>query len=154
LLPDGISLTELKQSHSSHPRNPNITKVFYRRGLIEEMGMGTQEIIKICANANMKEPEFFEQAGTFVVRLWSRSMMAHAHDQPAKSVDLSDRHQKILGLLKKRALSPNEILSELDEVITDRTLRRDLQFLKDSGYIDAEGTAGWSRKWFTIKNYP
>ncbi|GJM05632.1 MAG: hypothetical protein DHS20C09_16280 [marine bacterium B5-7] len=62
LLPDGITLSELKETHASHPRNPNITNVFYRRGLIEEMGMGTQKIVKTCEHAEMREPEFFERS--------------------------------------------------------------------------------------------
>ena len=71
LLPHGITLAGLKQNHASHPRNHLITKVFYRRGLIEEMGMGTQKIIRLCVEAGMQEPDFFEQTGTFVVRFWS-----------------------------------------------------------------------------------
>lgn len=134
LLPDGITLAQLKETHTSHPRNPNIINVFYRRGLIEAMGMGTQKIIQVCTNANMKEPEFFEQAGTFALRLWSRSFKDYSDD-----INLSERQKNILVLLKNNPLSPKDLLSLLKEDITDRTLRSDLQMLKDKGYANTTG---------------
>lgn len=152
LLPAGISLAELKETHTSHPRNPKMINIFYRRGLIEEMGMGTQEILKICADAKMKEPEFFEQAGTFVIRLWSRHYEDNAalfSEQPVTT--LSERQSAILVVLKANKLAPNKILEALKESISERTLRRDLQTLKDNGYINSEGSEGWARKWFLIK---
>jgi ATP-dependent DNA helicase RecG len=71
ILPADITLDDLKTTHTSHPRNPRITNAFFRRGFIESMGIGTQEILESCAMAKMKEPDFYEQAGVFVVRLWS-----------------------------------------------------------------------------------
>ena len=72
ILSSDLSIADLKIAHISHPRNPRITNVFFRRGLIEAMGMGTQEIFYACEDAKMKAPDFYEQAGAFVVRLWSR----------------------------------------------------------------------------------
>ena len=149
LLPSGITLGDLKKTHTSHPRNPNITKVFYRRGLIEAMGMGTQQIIKACVNANMKEPKFFEQAGTFIVRLWSRNY-EHATSSHMKS-NLTERQEKILATLDNKELAPNEILAALGEDISDRTLRRDLQTLREKGYLDNKGQLGPKTKWFKRK---
>ena len=45
LLPPGISVADLKQDHASRLRNPLIAGVFYRRGLIEQWGRGTQKIV-------------------------------------------------------------------------------------------------------------
>jgi len=148
ILTKDLSLEDLKTTHISHPRNPRITNVFFRRGYIEAMGIGTQEILKSCAAADMKEPEFYEQAGAFAVKLWSR------HYQPTQrdNINLPDRKQHILKLLQNISLSPNEILNQLQEVISDRTLRRDLQDLKDLGYVDNEGQGKKSR-WF-LKHSP
>jgi len=144
-----ITLDDLKKTHTSHPRNPTIVNVFYRRGLIEAMGMGTQEIISACEKASMKEPEFFEQAGTFVIRLWSR----HYKGKVMVETDqLSEREKKILTILGSKQLSPQEILLLLKEKISDRTLRRDLQSLKDKNYVDNQGQLGPKTKWFRIKN--
>jgi predicted HTH transcriptional regulator len=60
---------------------------------------------------------------------------------------LTDRQREILALLKNSALSPHEILINLKEKISDRTLRRDLQNLKEVGYVESEGQ-GKKLKWF------
>ena len=149
LLPKGITIDQLKKVHSFHPRNPYITDVFNKRGLIEAMGMGTQQIINIYTQEGMKEPEFFEQAGTFGVRLWSCSYSSAS--SISEKAELTDRQKKILSLLDEGEKAPNDILNALGRDITDRTLRRDLQTLKEMGYIDAEGPGGWARRWFLIK---
>ncbi len=146
ILPPSITLNDLKAAHTSHPRNPLIINVFFRRGFIEAMGIGTQEIFESCAAAKMKEPEFFEQAGSFVVRLWSRHYKTAIDDY-----DLLDRQRQILILVKDKPLQPKDILSNIKEKITDRTLRNDLQLLKKKGYLDSTGQ-GKKTLWFSTKN--
>src|SRR5581483_10046361 len=63
LLPPGITVADLKREHVSRPRNPLIAEVFYRRGLIERWGRGTQKIVELCVSAGHPEPEFTEEAG-------------------------------------------------------------------------------------------
>lgn len=149
LLPKDITIDQLKEVHSSHPRNPYITDVFNKRGLIEAMGIGTQQIINICTQEGMKEPEFFEQAGTFGVRLWSGSYSPTS--LTSEKLELTNRQKKILSLLEAGTKAPSEILNALGEDIKDRTLLRDLQTLKEMGYINAEGPDGWARRCFLIK---
>lgn len=66
-LPFGIRAGELKRKHESKPRNRFITDVFFRRGLIEQWGRGTQKIVELCKRAGHPEPEFEEIAGSVVV---------------------------------------------------------------------------------------
>lgn len=143
ILPPDITLNDLKTTHISHPRNPLITHVFFRRGFIEAMGIGTQEILKSCAMAKMKEPDFYEQAGAFVVRLWSRLYQAPLTD----AFVISERQKSILQLLEAKPLAPHEMLVMLKENISARTLGRDLQDLKAKGYLDKEGQ-GPKARWF------
>ncbi len=138
LLPTGVTLDELKRAHASHPRNPNIINAFFRRGLIEALGVGTQEIIKSCEDSHMREPEFYEQAGAFVVRIWSRHYKPEA--KPVPRAALSDRQEKIIAILKEHGkLSAQDILKYLGEDISGRTLREELQYLRDAGHIALEG---------------
>lgn len=65
--------------------------------------------------------------------------------------ELSSRQANILNVLKNKKLSPREILDALEEDVTDRTLRRDLQALKEKGYVDNEGQLGPKTKWFLLK---
>jgi predicted HTH transcriptional regulator len=67
-LPFGLKPEDLSREHTSKPRNPIITDVFFRRGLIEQWGRGTQKIIELCENSGAPTPEFNELAGTLRVR--------------------------------------------------------------------------------------
>jgi len=66
-LPFGLQPEALKREHNSQPRNPLITGVLYRRGLIEQWGRGTQKIVELCTRAGHPEPTFDEVAGSVVV---------------------------------------------------------------------------------------
>jgi len=72
-LPFGLSIDDLKRDHPSRPRNPLIAEAFYRRGLVERWGRGTQKIVELCVQAGHPEPEFIEQAGALGAR---RSLFA------------------------------------------------------------------------------
>lgn len=141
-LPSGITFEELKKTHTSHPRNTCITNVFFRRGYIEAMGIGTQEIIESCAKSKMKSPEFYEQAGCFVVKMWSRH-----HYAKVEYLDLPPRQQQILILLQEKPLFPREIMLLIKEKVTDRTLRNDLQALKNKKLVQSSGE-GRTVQWF------
>ena len=67
-LPFGLKPEDLSREHTSKPRNPIITDVFFRRGLIEQWGRGTQKIIELCENSGAFTPEFNELAGALRVR--------------------------------------------------------------------------------------
>ena len=145
LLPNGITLEQLKEEHSSYPRNPYITNVFNRCGYIEAMGMGIQTIIDACAEQGMKPPEFFEQGGTLVLRLWSNYSRATSANVVSQ---LTAKQRSILNVLGTSKLSPSEILEKLGEGISERTLRRELSLMREKGVVDSEGSRGWKRKWF------
>jgi len=146
-LPDGITLNELQVTHTSHPRNPIIVNVMHRRGLIEALGSGTQLIINCCRDMGMQDPDFFEQSATFVVRMWSKHYKA-TEPHP----DITKRQSAILNILyAHKILPPHEILSYLDDDITDRTLRNDLQALKDKQYVDSKGK-GPKTQWYLLDN--
>jgi len=66
-LPFGLTPEQLKKPHSSRPWNPLMANVFYRRGIIETWGRGTLKIIDLLDKAGLPTPEFFNQAGSFVV---------------------------------------------------------------------------------------
>lgn len=126
-LPFGLKPEDLKRKHDSRPRNPFIAGVFYRRGLIEQWGRGTEEIVTLCVRAGHPEPEFGEQAGSVWVRFLPSGYIAPhrvAHD-------LSDRQREILHVLAGRAsMALREISAALREAPSDRRLREELLHLK------------------------
>ena len=87
-----MKVEDLKQEHLSRPRNPLIAEVFYRRGLVERWGRGTQKIVELCLRAGHPEPEFLEIGGAVGVRFLPSGYVAPlrvAHD-------LTDRQRQIL----------------------------------------------------------
>ena len=59
-LPVGVVPEDLRREHRPRLRNPLIADVFYRRGLIERWGRGTEKIVELCVRAGHREPEFGE----------------------------------------------------------------------------------------------
>lgn len=147
-LPFGLTPADLKKDHMSHQRNPLIATIFYNRGLIEKWGRGTQKIVRLCVEAGHPEPEFLEQANSFVIRFLPSGYLAPhriAHN-------LSDRQRIILQSLSSafnKGLTFTEIKSKFPNPPADRTLRDDFQHLKRLGLVQVSGT-GRGAKWNLI----
>jgi len=145
-LPFGIKVEDLKQDHLSRPRNPLIAEVFYRRGLVERWGRGTQKIVELCLRAGHPEPEFLEVAGAVGVRFLPSGYVA-----PHRvGHDLTDRQRRILQALAgggTRAFA--NIRAQVDPALAERTLRDDLLHLKRLGLINSRGH-GRGATWFLV----
>ena len=143
-LPLGMKVEDLKREHLSRPRNPLIAEVFYRRGLVERWGRGTQKIVELCLRAGHPEPEFLEVAGAVGVRFLPSGYVAPlrvAHD-------LTDRQRRILQVIAGgKESSFTNIRTQINSSVADRTLRDDLLHLKRLGMIDSRGH-GRGAVWF------
>lgn len=129
-LPVGITIDDLRHTHESLPRNERIAYALVKLGVIESVGTGTQEMIKECIAIGKPEPKYFERGNTFVV----------SFNRSSAIPELSERQNKILSLLKELdGLKSTEIKQKLGIDITDRTLRRDLNFLMELKLIYLEG---------------
>jgi len=145
-LPFGLKIEDLKRDHLSRPRNPLIAEVFYRRGLIERWGRGTQKIVELCLQAGHPEPEFVEQAGAVGVRFLPSGYIAPhriAHD-------LTVRQRRILQTLAgSKEVSFGELRVLVAPGVAIRTFRDDLLHLKRLGMIGLRGK-GRGAVWFLI----
>lgn len=136
----GVQIEDLKRDHESLPRNPVIAEVFYRRGLIEKWGRGTQKILEICKAAGSPEPEFEERAGAVVVRFFTRPERAEQGPTPP---ELTDRQRTVLECVPPgTAVSTGEIAGQLGGQLSERTLRRELDALTSQGLLVR---SGWGR---------
>jgi ATP-dependent DNA helicase RecG len=146
-LPFNLKPDDLKRDHQSHPRNPIITNVFYRRGLIEQWGRGTQKIIELCVKAGHPEPEFFEQAGSVIVRFFPKEYVA-----PHRiSHDLTARQREVLHILSQaNELSFADIKGAMTDAPADRTLQDDMYHLKRLTIINSKGH-GRGARWHLIQ---
>ena len=144
LLPAGITVADLKREHVSRPRNPLIAEVFFRRGLIERWGRGTQKIVELCRMAGQPEPEFEEQAGDMVVRF-----RPSGYTPPLRvGHNLTERQREILQVLSDRARWKfPDIYRGLRDPPARRTVQAELRFLRDLGLV-ASGGRGWMARWW------
>ncbi|MGL5097084.1 MAG: ATP-binding protein, partial [Planctomycetia bacterium] len=142
-LPFGQTVADLLRDHQSRPRNPLLADLFYRRGLIEKWGRGTQKIVDLCVAAGHPAPEFEERAGDVVVRFIPKAYV------PPHRIEhnLTDRQRRILHALRDGTLVRSEAIRDrIDPLLSDRTLRYDLKLLQDWGLIRKSGRgtgAGW-----------
>ncbi|MFZ5625128.1 MAG: ATP-binding protein [Gemmatimonadota bacterium] len=146
-LPFGLKPEDLKRKHDSRPRNPLIAGVFYRRGLIEQWGRGTQEIVALCVRAGHPEPEFGEQAGSVWVRFLPSGYIAPhrvAHD-------LTERQREILQVLAHRgSLTFADVREHLSDPPSDRSIRNDLMHLRQLGLARLDGR-GRGARWSLVE---
>ena len=57
-LPPSLTLEKLRHPHGSVPGNPLLAEPLYLTKYIERMGTGTGDVIKLCREAGLAEPEF------------------------------------------------------------------------------------------------
>ncbi|HAH07496.1 MAG TPA: hypothetical protein DCM05_13415 [Elusimicrobia bacterium] len=82
-LPSGITPEALSRKHLSVQRNPLIADVFYRAGLIEKWGRGTNRVIEQCRKHGIAPPTFEEITGATVVTFRAQVRLAvPPHETP------------------------------------------------------------------------
>ena len=142
VLPQGITIDDLKREHTSQPRNPLLAEVFYRRGLIERWGRGTQKIVELCQAAGHPEPEFEQRAGEVVVRF-----IAGDYTPPHRiGHDLSDRQRQVLLILAGGVTKRfSDIYQQLENPPAERTVREDLRLLRELGMVELSGHGAGAR---------
>jgi len=142
VLPQGITIADLKREHTSQPRNPLLAEVFYRRGLIERWGRGTQKIVELCQAAGHPEPKFEQRAGEVVVRF-----IAGDYTPPHRiGHDLSDRQRQVLQILAGGVTKRfSDIYQQLENPPAERTVREDLRLLRELGMVELSGHGAGAR---------
>jgi ATP-dependent DNA helicase RecG len=133
--PSGITPGMLAGSHQSVQRNPIIADVFFRAGLIEKWGRGTNRVIAMCREAGIAAPIFQEVSGAALVTFRVKVAEPTAQFTP-----------QVIRVLKSGAQGP-KTRGELQEAarIMDREHFR-------TAYIEPLLTAGWLER--TIPDKP
>lgn len=141
LLP-GVTLEKIKQGFS-RPRNHRIADVLHKCGYIEAWGRGIQNIIELCKEADIPEPQFivdefeFKVVFNFPYNITNRDILSAEQKVVFKP---SVRQQEILNILQSSgAISLKELADKLSQKPAERTLRDDLGKLKRQGLIKSLG---------------
>jgi len=140
LLPDA-TLEKIKTGFSLL-RNPIIANVFYRCKLIEMWGRGIGEIINRCKVAGDPEPEFVIDPAEFkIIFKFPFSLKPAIISVGEDVIKPSSRQQEIIKILtNSKELTTKEIMDQLEESLSERTLRRDLLALKKLGIVASRGS--------------
>lgn len=143
-LPEGVSLNKLGKEHESVLRNPLIAEVFFLSGNIEKWGRGTIDMIKDCKEAGNPLPIYQEIGNSFSVTLPLRHptpSVIFEKEKQKVTLPLTDRQRKILQALASGPLNRQQIIKQIKEAVTDRTVQRDMTSLKNMGLIEIMGKA-------------
>ena len=124
-LPSGLNIKQLKEEHPSIQRNKKLANVLYLANYIENWGTGTTNMVKLCREAGLTDPEFIQEGGFFKVRFWKKPPFSNSRQE--KSIELIKRIGKI---------NSNSYAKRFK--ITDRTARLDLKHLEDEGFLKRE----------------
>jgi ATP-dependent DNA helicase RecG len=111
-LPDGMTLNKLTQFHSSYPRNPILAEACFRGGYIDSWGSGIMKIVNACKTADLPEPEFEEDGGGFIVRLFKNKFS----EQELQKFGLNTRQIKAVRYIKEKGKITNTEHQKINEV--------------------------------------
>ncbi len=133
-LPPGLTIEKLKIKHDSVPRNPLIARAFFWVKYVEEVGTGTNKIIRWCKEWELPEPEF-EETGTSFVLTFRRYYI----DESILG-RLNERQRRAIEYLLKNKKITNKEYRKINSDISDRTALIDLMDLVEKKVMVAKGT--------------
>ena len=133
-LPEGWTVKTLKEKHESIPRNPLIARCFFWMKYVEEVGTGTNKMIKWCTEWGLPEPDF-EYTGTSLVVTFRKSRLTEEY---LETLSLNERQVKALEFLKEHKRITSKKYADLFG-ITDRMARNDLTELVDKNVVIQKG---------------
>ena len=97
-LPEGWTVETLKEEHTSEPFNPLIARMFFWIGYIEEVGTGTNKMIKWCREWGLPEPNFQMKSGNIVV-IFRKSKLTEEY---LERLGLDKKEMEIIQLIRER----------------------------------------------------
>ena len=140
-LTPSLTLAQLREPHGSVPANPLLAEALYLARYIERMGTGTRDMIRLCREAGLPEPEFDVRDG-FVTTLrrpipvtgqvagevtgqvtgqvdpWVLRTLSACAERPLKSAEL----QAAAGLRHRETFQRNYLDHLLREGLVARTI--------------------------------
>ena len=149
-LPSPLTIEKLRGAHPSLSANPLIAQSMYLLRYTEEVGTGTVDMIRRCAEAGLPEPEFEEDQGCFTTRIrratasgatataGRKSDTTQITIQTPSTTQISTR-QRILELLRAEPkLTRNDLAARTG--ITPDGVKYHLARLKKAGLLRRVGS--------------
>jgi predicted HTH transcriptional regulator len=136
-LPEGLTVEDLAKRHISIPVNPFLARPFYLVGYINQLGYGTENVVKWCRKAGLPEPTFEQLNQQFCVTIWRNWL---TRDRLGE-FNLNLRQADAIRYLQEHRRINNTKYQEVTGV-AKRTALRDLKQLMELGLIERIGTTG------------
>lgn len=110
-LPQGLTVDKLKRKHSSIPKNPLIARSFFWVKYAEEVGTGTNKIVKWCKEWKLPEPDFEEIGTSFVVTF--KTIFSYDY---LNTLNLNERHKKAIEYLRENQYITNTEYRKINNI--------------------------------------
>jgi ATP-dependent DNA helicase RecG len=131
-LPEGWKPADLKNKHGSVPFNPDIARIFYLRGLMEQLGIGTQKLVAECKALKAASPKWDASQNMVTLTLF-------AAPEPEAKINLNERQEQFLTSIEVGKPYKSRDYAALTGVV-DRQARRELVELVMLGLLLRTGS--------------
>lgn len=138
-LPAPLTPELLRSAHASIPRNPLLAEPLFLARYIEKAGTGTLDMIALCREAGLPEPEFRQDGGQFVQTLWRGWLIPNT----LAALGLNERQSKALAYVRTHGRITNAAYREATGA-SNRTALRDLAELLEKRVLSKRGRTGRS----------
>ena len=129
LLPQEITLEDLKKEHRSIPRNPLLFKHLFLVKYVEDVGGGTLDMINQCKIWGIPEPEFQHKSGAFIVIFKLPPPL-----EDLEHLGLNERQIKTIAYVMKKGSITNKEYTTLHQV-SRKTATLDLTDMVGRGML-------------------
>ena len=143
--PGSISPELIGQPGVSRPRNPDIARILYLRGLVEMRGVGMLRMLDEMASLGLPAPCWENRSGGVQVTLSFSAAAANQAQHAAAEMEarsLSERSFVYLTTARSgERITREEYQERFAKDVAERSARNDLKRLVDFGYIRQVGAA-------------
>jgi len=144
-LPPGLTPEWLRTPHSSIPKNPLIADPLFLAHYIEKAGTGCLDMIRLCRESGLPEPDFEQHGNQFVVTIWRDWLTVDVIDQ----LGLNELERKVVAFLKENIKISNQTYQSVFNV-SKATATRHLDKLVKKDVLYKVGTTG-KGTFYTLK---
>jgi predicted HTH transcriptional regulator len=136
-LPRSLTPEHLRRTHPSIPANPLLSEVLFLMGYIDRAGTGTLDMLAKCRDAELPEPDFFQDGDHWIVRLWRDALT----DAVLNTFPLNYRQIAAITEVKLRGLITNRRYQDLTGA-SRQTASRELGLLVSLGLLAPTAKTG------------
>ncbi len=134
-LPGDLTVDQLRLPHHSVPRNHLLCEPLFLARYIERAGTGTLDMIRLCAEAGLPEPQFRSEGEHFITVIW------RDWDDMLVELGLSSRQCEMVVYVKTHGKISNADYQK-EWGVSRNTASRDLDALCNQGVFIKKGTTG------------